>query len=79
MTVQCNICGSGVGSLRISPQHNGKPKHSQDERACDQCWEAWLSLQVEENQPDQIECMFCNSLLEAEQIKSFARVGTWER
>lgn len=79
MAKQCNICGSNVGSLRVSPQHSGQPKHAQCERACTQCWDAWLSLQVEEKQPDQIHCMFCSLMLDAEQIEYLAWDDTWDR
>lgn len=71
----CNICNSDAGSLRVSPQH-GQQKHDEHERACDECWEAWISLQVEENKPDQIKCMFCNSVLDFEQLTKLARKGT---
>jgi hypothetical protein len=73
----CTICGSDASSLRISPQH-GQQKHEEHERACDECWEAWISLQVEKNKPDEIRCMFtdCASLLDFEQIEKLARKGT---
>ena len=56
----CIVCSSEVNSLKVSPQH-GKHKHAEHECACDECWEAWLSLQVEENLPEEIACMFCAS------------------
>jgi hypothetical protein len=71
----CTVCGFEVHSLRVSPKH-GTRKHSEDERACDECWEVYLSLQVEENKPDQIECMFCTSTLDFQQIGKLARQGT---
>jgi hypothetical protein len=76
----CTICGSDASSLRISPQH-GQYKHKDHERACDECWEAWISLQVEENKPDEIRCMFtgCTSMLDFEQIKKLARQLTVRR
>jgi hypothetical protein len=69
----CNICHSDASSLRISPQH-GQHKHKEHERACDECWEAWISLQIEENKPDEIRCMFkgFTSMLDSEQIKKLA-------
>ena len=79
MAKQCNICGSNVASLRVSPQHSGQHNHAQHERACKQCWEAWLSMQVEENPPYRIECMFCNALLDAKQIQTLGYEGTWKR
>lgn len=72
---ECNICGAEASSLRVSPVH-GTHKHSNDEHACDECWEVYLSLQVEENKPDQIECMFCKSTLDFQQIAKLARKGT---
>lgn len=71
----CNICGVETVPLRISPKH-GTRKHSEDERACEECWEIYISLQVEENKPDQIECMFCKSTLDFQQIAKLARKGT---
>jgi len=71
----CNVCASDVKSLRVSPVHSNH-KHSEEERACDECWEVYLSLQVEENKPDQIECMFCKSTLDFQQIGKLARQGT---
>lgn len=76
MAKYCTVCSSEVGSLKVSPQHSDQPKHIEHERACAECWEAWLSLQVEENQLDQIKCMFCASMLGVEQIGQLARKGT---
>jgi hypothetical protein len=75
---ECNICDGEVSSLRVSPSH-GTRKHSEDERACGECWEVYLSLQVEENKPDQIECMFCKSTLDFQQIKKLSYISTSER
>lgn len=77
-TKHCTTCASDVPSLKISPIH-GTRKHSEDERACEECWEIYISLQVEENKPDQIECMFCKSTLDFEQIGKLARKGTISR
>lgn len=71
---KCNICGAKVASLKISPVH-GTRKHSEDERACEECWEIYISLRVEESKPDQIECMFCRSTLDFERIGKLARQG----
>jgi len=71
----CNTCASDVKGLKTSPVH-GARKHSESERACEECWEIYLSLQVEENKPDQIECMFCKTTLDFEQIATLARQGT---
>ena len=72
---ECNVCGAEANSLRVSPKH-GTHKHKEIERACDECWEIHISLQVEENKPDQIECMFCKSTLDFQQIGKLARKGT---
>ena len=72
---ECNTCASDVKSLKISPVH-GTHKHSESERACSECWEIYISLQVEENKPDQIECMFCKSTLDFQQIGKLARRRT---
>jgi hypothetical protein len=73
----CTICRSDASSLKVLPQH-GQHKHAEHERACDECWEAWISLQVEENSPSEIRCMFtkCTSMLDAAQIGKLARKGT---
>jgi hypothetical protein len=72
---ECNVCGTEASSLGVSPKH-GTRKHKESERACDECWEIHVSLQVEENKPDQIECMFCKSTLDFQQIGKLARKGT---
>ena len=72
---ECNICDAKVGSLRVSPAHCTR-KHKESERACDECWEVHLSLPIEENRPDQIECMFCKATLDFQQIGKLARQGT---
>lgn len=79
MTFHCNICGSNVKVLGISPQVHGHARGNLDERACGQCWEAWLSLQIEEKQLTDIQCMFCNSNMSFEEIKKLARAKTCER
>lgn len=71
----CDICGSDVKQRRIPPQ-NHDHEHGDDERACGQCWEAYISLQVEEKKPDEIECMFCKHYLGYDEVKSFAMAAT---
>jgi Fe-S cluster biosynthesis and repair protein YggX len=73
----CAICRSDASSLKASPQHD-QHKHKAYERACDECWEAWISLQVEEKNPSKIRCMFteCTSMLDTAQIGKLARKGT---
>ena len=72
----CSICGSDDVTLRVSPK-NHERKHGESERACGQCWEAHLSLQVEErNKSSEIESMFCTSEISEANFKSLAREGT---
>jgi hypothetical protein len=72
----CNICASDGVTLRVSPK-NHEPKHGEQERACGQCWEAYLSLQVEEkNESSEIECMFCKSEMSESDFQSLAQKGT---
>jgi hypothetical protein len=58
---------------------HGTRKHSENERERGECWEVYLSLQVKENKPDAIECMFCKSTLDGDQIKKLAYKGTERR
>jgi hypothetical protein len=74
----CNTCASDERSLKKSPTH-GTRKHSESERACEECWEVYISLQVEENKPDAIECMFCKSTLDKDQVKQLSYAGTSRR
>lgn len=76
MAYNCKICASNLaGPLRLSPEGHER-QHGNDERACDQCWEAWLSLQVEEKKPDEIQCMFCMSRITGTELASLARKAT---
>ena len=78
-TKHCTICASNVEkSTRLSPQDHERV-HGDDERACGQCWEAWLSLQVEEKKPNGIECLFCKSLINEDDFVSLARDATVTR
>jgi len=75
----CEICGSQIkGNLRVSPQ-SCRRRHTDTERACGQCWEAHISTEVEEKAPNQIECMFCDSILTEAEILKLARRPTGER
>lgn len=75
----CSICRSDLDSaLRLSPQDHER-EHGELDRACGQCWEAWLSLQVEEKKPSEIECMFCTSHISEDDLLSLARVTTVTR
>jgi hypothetical protein len=72
----CNICESDGVTLRVSPK-NHERKHGEQERAYGECWEAHLSLQVEEkNKSSEIECMFCTSEISEDDFQSLARRGT---
>ena len=65
----CKICASDLRDFtKLSPQDH--------ERACGQCWEAWLSLQVEEKKPDEIECLFCKSPISEADFATLARKAT---
>lgn len=75
-TKHCTICASDLdGFTKISPRDH-KEVHSDDGRACGQCWEAWLSLQVEEKNPEEIECLFCKSPMSETDFMSLARKAT---
>jgi hypothetical protein len=77
-TDHCKICASEPVQLRISPQDHERA-HGDDERACGQCWEAWLSLQVEEKKPEEIECLFCKSIISEADFAKLARKATGTR
>ncbi|KAH9827019.1 hypothetical protein Tdes44962_MAKER09870 [Teratosphaeria destructans] len=74
----CTICGAEDSSLRTSPTTCAEP-HTQDERACGECWEAYISMHLEEKLGEQIACMFCESVLPEKAIKALSRKGTGER
>lgn len=77
----CPICASEVASLRVSPT-TCSGGHKEDERACGECWEAYLSKQVEDRAPGDIRCMFKHEgehKLDKEQVMDLARKGTMER
>lgn len=72
----CSICASEGVTLRLSPK-NHERTHGEQERACGQGWEGYLSLQVEEkNNLSEIECMFCTSEISENDSKSLAQKGT---
>lgn len=76
MTYYCKICASELRSaLRVSPQSD-EHVHDATDRACGECWEAWLSLQVEEKRPSEIQRMFCEAKMDAEDIRKFGRRAT---
>jgi hypothetical protein len=78
-TKHCTICASDLKDFtKISPQDHERA-HNDDERACGQCWEAWLSLQVEEKQPEEIECLFCKSIISEASFVKLARDATKRR
>lgn len=53
----CPICGIAVSSFKESPALC-KARHSTSERACLECWEDYLSNEVEEKRAEDIKCMF---------------------
>lgn len=71
----CIICGLSVSSFLASPTTCAK-KHGQAERACGECWEAYLSDQVKIKRAEELECMFCQSKLPGNALKRLARPTT---
>ena len=77
----CPICAAEVSSFKVSPS-TCSGGHSEDERACGECWEAYLSKEVEDKALGDIRCMFHHQgkhTLDKEQVKKLARKGTMER
>ncbi|KAK5134070.1 hypothetical protein LTR08_006960 [Meristemomyces frigidus] len=74
----CLVCAAEVSSFRASPA-TCSLKHTLDERACHECWEAYLSLQVEEQRAEHIACMFCHSMMPEDEVKRLSRAQTSER
>lgn len=77
----CPICCADGAALRVSPT-TCSGGHDSDQRACFECWEAYLSKEVEEQRPENIKCMFKhtgNSTMDKKRVKDFARKGTFER
>lgn len=74
----CPACENGVSSLRVSPK-NHERAHGKVERACEECWEEWLSAQVEAHRPEDVKCMFCTSTMSLEDIGKLGRKGTLVR
>lgn len=56
-TKECPICCSEVSSFKKSPA-TCEEAHGPDQRACSECWEAYLSKEVEEKAPSDIKCIF---------------------
>lgn len=76
----CTICRADLKkSLRISPQDHERKHDTLEERACEDCWEAWLSLRVEEKKADETECLFCKSTMSLEWLKTLSRKPTLKR
>ena len=71
----CFVCYSWVKQLRYPPK-TCKAPHSDTQRACRECWEAYNSLQVEEKRAEDIECMLCSDKLPAAMLKSYSRPQT---
>lgn len=91
----CRICASQVSGFKTSPTEPGHTEkrrnrdgttiavevrqHGDDHRACGECWEAHISLQVQERHAADIQCMFCPKVLNAIEIKHLSRVDTKDR
>ncbi|KAK3073610.1 hypothetical protein LTR53_004665 [Teratosphaeriaceae sp. CCFEE 6253] len=76
----CTICNTEPAVLKTSPTSCSSPHYASVERACGECWEAYLSMAVEESQAeDDIQCMFCDSTMPGAEIKRLAREHTAER
>lgn len=74
----CNICNGEAETLKVTPITCFR-FHGEAERACNECWEAQLSLQVEELDPRDIECMFCSSIINSREVKRLAFGNTFKR
>ena len=73
---ECPVCDGEWASFP-KPPITCDGVHSDEERACKECWEAHLSFQVEERDPRRIECMFCTSIINSRaEVKRLARKGT---
>lgn len=78
---ECPICSADVTSFMYSPE-TCADRHRPDQRACSECWEAYLSTAVEDKDPSEIDCMFIHggpSILSEDDLGRLARAGTLER
>ncbi|KAK5735470.1 hypothetical protein LTR17_008168 [Elasticomyces elasticus] len=85
----CPICSTKDAKLKEPPEICHTSHENPSERACCECWEAYLSTEVERKRsPDEIshkhklddvQCIFCTTLLPEDQLKPLARSSTGER
>ncbi|KAK4977188.1 hypothetical protein LTR42_003236 [Elasticomyces elasticus] len=85
----CTVCGTDGTVLQNSPESCHLFHHEPEERACGECWEGYLSMEVEKkrlvdkitqkHKLAEIQCMICTSLLPGEELKLLVRDGTWKR
>lgn len=56
-------------------------QHADSKRACADCWEGWLSAQVEEKPANQIRCIDddCSAVITRAELDKLARKGTLDR
>jgi len=75
----CNICKE-TKPLKVFMTTHGQ-QHVEAKRACEHCWEDWLSAQVEEKLADEIRCIDndCPAIMSRDEIKKFAFAETWRR
>ena len=77
----CPICAVEVTAFSVSPT-SCVGGHDANQRACSECWEAYLSTEIEEKPPEEIKCMFCpgkEGVLSKAELQKLARKGTLER
>jgi hypothetical protein len=60
----------------VTPKTCAKP-HSEQQRACKECWEAHLSTEIDAKHPSEIKCMFCKSNVIRVDVKRLARPTTF--
>ncbi|KAK4574581.1 hypothetical protein LTR86_001422 [Recurvomyces mirabilis] len=79
---QCPICLTLLpkpSALLRNPTTCTTSHNTLAHRACGQCWEAYLSLAIEEQPLEEITCMFCPSRLPETELKTLCRDKTVER
>jgi len=72
----CNVCSEDK-PLRIFPTDHGG-KHAESKRACQRCWEAWLSSEVEQQTPEGVRCLDdeCQAKMSRDGTKRLSFVDT---
>ncbi|KAF2216861.1 hypothetical protein CERZMDRAFT_80883 [Cercospora zeae-maydis SCOH1-5] len=92
---ECPVCRSHLQSFKSSPstcfdqETKQAIRHGDDQRACSECWELYLSMRVEEraavyiesagDHMTNIECMFCPSPLTRAGLKQLSHIDTINR